>query len=329
MAPEDERLYLLLDRYLAGEASAGDAQAVRDWLADHPDNPLLLDDLRLIRRVAAGRIPESSVDAAWAKARRALEVPRQPRRSRRPLFVALAAAAVLIALIGTRGVLPRTPQWREYATTAAQRMVVRLRDGTQVTIAPKSRVRYAADYGRARRELYLDGEAYFQVTPDSQRPLRVHTTQSVTEDLGTAFVVRAYDQSATEVVVAEGRVTLSRADTTAATRTPALVLEARDLGRLDPSGVTAVRRGVDVGRYLAWTRGVLAFDGTPLGDVVVTLGRWYNVEIRLADSALAARRLTATFQNESIDLVLQRIALTVGLRVERADGFVLLLRNGS
>ena len=329
MAPEDERLYLLLDRYLAGEASAGDAQAVRDWLADHPDNPLLLDDLRLIRRVAAGRIPESSVDAAWAKARRALEVPRQPRRSRRPLVVALAAAAVLVALIGTRGVLRRTPQWREYATTVAQRMVVRLRDGTQVTIAPKSRVRYAADYGRARRELYLDGEAYFQVTPDSQRPLRVHTTQSVTEDLGTAFVVRAYDQSATEVVVAEGRVTLSRADTTAATRTPALVLEARDLGRLDPSGVTAVRRGVDVGRYLAWTRGVLAFDGTPLGDVVVTLGRWYNVEIRLADSALAARRLTATFQNESIDLVLQRIALTVGLRVERADGFVLLLRNGS
>ena len=326
---DDERLYLLLDRYLAGEASAGDAQAVRDWLADHPDNPLLLDDLRLIRRVAAGRIPESSVDATWAKARRALDVPRQPRRSRRPLVVALAAAAVLVALIGTRGVLRRTPQWREYATTVAQRMVVRLRDGTQVTIAPKSRVRYAADYGRARRELYLDGEAYFQVTPDSQRPLRVHTTQSVTEDLGTAFVVRAYDQSATEVVVAEGRVTLSRADTTAATRTPALVLEARDLGRLDPSGVTAVRRGVDVGRYLAWTRGVLAFDGTPLGDVVVTLGRWYNVEIRLADSTLAARRLTATFQNESIDLVLQRIALTVGLRVERADGFVLLLRNGS
>ena len=326
---DDERLYLLLDRYLAGEASAGDAQAVRDWLADHPDNPLLLDDLRLIRRVAAGRIPESSVDAAWAKAQRVLEVPRQPGRSRRPLFVALAAAAVLIALIGTRGVLRRTPQWREYATTAAQRMVVRLRDGTQVTIAPKSRVRYAADYGRARRELYLDGEAYFQVTPDSQRPLRVHTTQSVTEDLGTAFVIRAYaDQVATEVVVAEGRVTLSRADTTAASHAPALVLEARDLGTLNPSGVTAVRRGVDVGRYLAWTRGVLAFDGTPLGDVVVTLGRWYNVEIRLADSALAARRLTATFQNESIDLVLQRIALTVGLRVERADGFVLLLRNG-
>jgi transmembrane sensor len=327
---DDERLYLLLDRYLAGEASAAEAEAVRRWLAADPEHGLLFEDLRLIKRVAAQRAPESSVDAAWAKALKTLEVAPQPRVSRRVLVGALAAAALVIALIGVGGVLRRTPQWREYATTAAQRLVVRLQDGTQVTIAPRSRVRYTTDYGTARRDLYLDGEAYFQVAPDSQRPLRVHTAASLTEDLGTAFVVRAYGQAATEVVVAEGRVTLRRggADTTAASRAGALVLGARDLGRLDASGVATIRRGVDVGRYLAWTRGVLAFDGTPLGDVVLTLGRWYNVEIRLADSALAARRLTATFQNESMDLVLKRIALTVGLRVERSEGSVLLLRKG-
>ena len=334
MHPEDERLYLLLDRYLAGEASARDAEAVQEWLADDPEHALLLDDLRLIKRVIADKAPHTSTDAAWAKAVAALEVARapEPRVSRRLLVAALAAAAVVITLIGGKGLLRRAPEWSEHATAAAQRAVIRLRDGTQVTLAPKSRLRYPADYGRAHRELYLDGEAYFQVAPDSQRPLRVHTAASVTEDLGTAFVVRAYaDQGATEVVVAEGRVTLSQADTTATTaasRTRSLVLGARDLGRLDPSGVATLRRGVDVGRQLAWTRGVLAFDGTPLGDVVHTLERWYNVEIRLADSALAARRLTATFQNESIDLVLQRIALTVGLRVERADGSVILLRNG-
>jgi ferric-dicitrate binding protein FerR (iron transport regulator) len=208
-------------------------------------------------------------------------------------------------------------------------MVIRLQEGTQVTLAPQSRVRYAADYGTAHRELFLDGEAYFQVAPDSQRPLRVHTAASVTEDLGTAFVVKAYaNQVATEVVVAEGRVALWRADTTA-TSHPALVLGARDLGRLDHSGVATLRRGVDVARYLAWTRGVVAFDATPLGDVVLTLGRWYNVEIRLADSTLAVRRLTATFTSEPIELVLKRIALTLGLRVEHAAGSVLLLRNGS
>jgi transmembrane sensor len=349
---DDERLFLLLERYLAGEASGAEVEAVREWLADDPGHALLLEDLRLIKRVTAERIPASSVDAAWATAVAALEldadtVPRSvPRRVASPHFAprprmrrglvlaAVAAAALVVALIG--GVLRRPPQWSEYATAAGHRAVIRLRDGTQVTLAPKSRVRYTADYGRAGRDVYLDGGAYFEVGRDARRPFRVHTRGSVTEDLGTAFVVRAYpDQIATEVVVAEGRVALWRADTAAASGAraprpdarPALVLAAGDLGRLDPSGVATFRRSVDVERYVAWTRGVLAFNGTPLGEVALTLERWYNVAIRLGDSALAARRLTATFKNEPIDLVLERIALTLGLRVERGDGSVLLLRK--
>ena len=194
--------------------------------------------------------------------------------------------------------------------------------------------------------MYLEGEAYFQVQPDAHRPFRVHTARSVTEDLGTAFVISAYlDQTTTEVMVAEGRVALWRAgagagaaDTTAVSLSgsrrpdaaPALVLAARDLGRLESSGVATVRRGVDVERRLVWIRGVLAFDAKPLGEAVLTLERWYDVEIRLEvrDSALAARRITATFNNEPIDLVLKRIALTLGLRVDR-EGSVFVLRNGS
>ena len=323
---EDERLYPLLERYLAGETSARDAEIVREWLAEDAAHAQLLADLRPIKHVANDTPPPTNVDAAWMQVVKTLGLRRKPRVFRRLLMVALAAAAVLIAVIGGGRVLRRAPQWKEYATAPAQRMVIRLQDGTQVTIAPKSRVRYTAGFGRAHRDLYLDGEAYFQVAPDSQRPLRVHTSGSVTEDLGTAFVVTAYaDQRTTEVVVTEGRVSLSRAETTSR----AVVLGLRDLGRLEASGPATVRRGVDVDRYLAWTKGVLAFDGTPLSEVMPALERWYNVEIRLSDSALAARRLTATFQNEPIDLVLKRIALTLGMRVERGNGSVFLLRNGS
>src|SRR5882762_2232198 len=238
---EDERLYPLLERYLAGETSARDAEVVREWLAEDAAHAQLLADLRLIKHVASDTPPPTSVDAAWMQAVKALGVGRKPRVSRRLLTAALAAAAVIIALFGGARVLRRAPQWKEYATAPAQRMVIRLQDGTQVTIAPKSRVRYTADFGRAHRDLYLDGEAYFQVAPDSQRPLRVHTSGSVTEDLGTAFVVNAYaDQRVTEVVVTEGRVSLSRAETTS----PAVVLGLRDLGRLEASGPATVRRRV-------------------------------------------------------------------------------------
>ncbi len=325
---DDERLYLLLDRYLAGEASAAEAQAVRDWLAEDPapEHAALLEDLRLIRRVAADRVPDTSVEGAWAKASKSL------RPSRRFLMAVIAAAAVVVAVVGGWAVLGRAPAWREVSTAVGHRTVVRLRDGTQITLAPKSRLRYTADYGKAQRDVYLDGEAYFQVTLDTRHPFRVHTARSITEDLGTAFVVRAYvEQPTTEVIVAEGRVALWRADTsrTSAEARPGLVLAARDLGRLDADGGVTLRRGIDVARQLAWTSGVLAFDGAPLRDVVLTLGRWYNVDVHLesADSALGARRLTATFTNESIDRVVERIALTLGLRVERGPGSVVVLRN--
>jgi len=332
---DDERLYLLLDRYLAGEASAAEAQAVREWLAEDPppEHAALLEDLRLIRRVAAKPVPDTSVEGAWAKASKSLG---GPRVSRWFHLAMVAAAAVVVAVVGGWALLGRAPAWREVSTAVGHRTVVQLRDGTQITLAPKSRLRYTADYGKADRDVYLDGEAYFQVTLDTRRPFRVHTARSITEDLGTAFVVRAYaEQHATEVVVAEGRVALWRADTSRTSAAlearpdarPGLVLAARDLGRLDANGGVTLRRRIDVARQLAWTSGVLAFDGAPLRDVVRTLGRWYNAEIHLpdGDSALGARRLTATFTNESLDRVVERIAMTLGLRIERGSGSVINL----
>src|SRR6266581_757963 len=206
---EDERLYLLLDRYLAGEASAAEAQAVREWLAEDAEHELLLEELRFVRRAGTEKVPPSSTDIAWARAVQALGLAPKPRVSRRLLVAALAAAA------------------------AGHRTTLHLPDGTRVTLGPKSRLRNRADYGRSDRAVYLDGEAYFQVAPDKQRPFRVHTAGSVTEDLGPAFVVRASTgELATEVVVTEGRVSLSRGDT--ASR--AVVLGLRDLGRLGASG---------------------------------------------------------------------------------------------
>src|SRR5258705_5630921 len=237
---EDERLYPLLERYLAGETSARDAEIVREWLAEDPAHAQILADLRLIKHVTSDTPPPTSVDAAWTHAVKTLGLRRRPRVLRRLLMVALATAAVLIAVIGGERLLRRGPQWKEYATAAAQRMVIRLQDGTQVTIAPKSRVRYTADFGRAHRDLYLDGEAYFQVAPDSQRPLRVHTSASITEDLGTAFVVNAYaDQGMTEVVVTEGRGSRFRAETTA----PPVVVGPRGLWRLGVRRRATARRG--------------------------------------------------------------------------------------
>src|SRR5258705_6331165 len=101
---EDERLYPLLERYLAGETSARDAEIVREWLAEDAAHAQILADLRLIKHVAHDTPPPTSVDAAWTQAVKTLGLRQKPRVFRRLLMVALATAAVFVA--GVRGERP-------------------------------------------------------------------------------------------------------------------------------------------------------------------------------------------------------------------------------
>src|SRR5262249_15541465 len=148
-----------------------------------------------------------------------------------------------------------------------------LGDGTAVLLGPESRLTVGADYGQHAREVRLEGEAYFTVRHDAARPFFVTTKYAVAHDLGTRFTVRARgDESGIRVVVAEGSVGL-------ASIRDSVVLGAADLGLVLPNGDVSRRGGANVGRWLAWTEGHLAFAETPLDQVAAELGRWFDVEI--------------------------------------------------
>jgi ferric-dicitrate binding protein FerR (iron transport regulator) len=186
---------------------------------------------------------------------------------------------------------------------------LRLRDGTRVVLAPASKLQKPTDYGVNTRTLLLEGEAYFDVAHDSVRPMVVRTERVVARDLGTRFVVRAYaDASATEIVVAEGKVGV---DT--------LVLERRQRAAVTPDRKIHLTSGVALDRYFAWTEGRLVFRDTPLREVVSQLARWYDVDIRLAGRGLGDRRLTASFDEVPVTEVFDRISGPLALEVVR-DG---------
>jgi transmembrane sensor len=133
--------------------------------------------------------------------------------------------------------------------------------------------------------------------------------------------VRAYQgDSSVAVVVAEGRVGLAAQDG----RQGSAVLTRGDLARLDPAGRVRVERGVDVARYLAWTQGRLEFVNAPLRDVLPELARWYDLDFRLADSALASRPLTASLGAESASEMLRLLEASLDVRVRRAGRVVTL-----
>ncbi len=220
---------------------------------------------------------------------------------------------------------------REYATPRGQRATFQLRDGSRLILAAESRLRVPASYGRGAREVYLDGEALFEVVHDATRPFRVRAGHAVVEDIGTKFDVRAYTgDAAIAVAVAEGSVALSRAGAPGATPSAptdvakGIVLRRGELGTLDSEGTVTTASGAVTDAYLAWAEGRLRFVETPLPEVLRVVGRWYDLDIRLDGRALAARAVTAELGTQSAEDVVRALALAVDASVTRSGKIVTL-----
>jgi ferric-dicitrate binding protein FerR (iron transport regulator) len=261
----------------------------------------------------------------------------------RPMYrigMSLAAAAV-VAIIGYSFSSVRhgthevaaPPAMRDVSTVKGQRATIELRDGSRIILGSTSRVRYAQEFGTSgSRDIYLDGEAYFEVAHDTLHPFRVHTTRGIAEDLGTKFVVTVYPETrGMQVFVESGSVAL-RHDTTSSgiQRTnPALVLTGGELGRLDSGGVATRLPVRDSSQYMGLVTGQLVFRGVPLRQALPMINRWYDLDIVLGDSTLGSEQLVAEFHQQSAAEVMRLLAMSVDARYEhRGHEVVLLPRTG-
>ena len=346
---DDDDNWAVLDRYLSGECMPGEATRVARWLDGSASVSALV---ALVRRVA--ELPRASAerfepDAAWLAMRARMSAPRDDvhvrpllhldfaasSRGHRTLYLRVAAA-VLIAAVLTGAVASwwrssrpssaasteRLVLFKDYNTGLGRRAQFRLADGTQVWLDVASRLRLPADYDQHHRDVYLDGEAYFEVARDTARSFRVHTSRAISEDLGTAFLVRAYpEDSSVLVVVTEGGVTLRPK---AALATRGVAVTRGQLGRLDSSGLVSVRDDVDPRDYLAWRDGRLVFRATPLTDVARALYRWYGIDVTIADPAVAQVPFTGTFANESVNEALDIVARSLDVHYTRVGRHVRL-----
>jgi ferric-dicitrate binding protein FerR (iron transport regulator) len=192
-------------------------------------------------------------------------------------------------------------------------------DGTRIRLAPASRLRVAAAYGETRRDVYLEGEAYFEVEHDVRRPFSVHAGNATARDLGTEFAVRSYqDDDAVQVVVRKGAVVLSQVGR----------LDAGDVGRLATNGTTSLTHRVRVDSLLGWLDGRLAFHDAPLASVLRELHRWHGTEVQLGDSTLGALPFTGVLTDASFRSSIGIVAATLGLRVRHVHDRVVLERIG-
>jgi ferric-dicitrate binding protein FerR (iron transport regulator) len=175
-----------------------------------------------------------------------------------------------------------------YTTAIAERATITLRDGSQVQLAPASRLSVVDGYGATSRTVVLSGEAFFDVAHAQGAPFVVRTGSVSTRVLGTAFDVRHYpDDPHVRVAVVSGKVE------SGGSRTP-VTLTAGIVGFVTDS--TARTMSGDVAAYSGWTRDRLVFEDASVRAVLASVGRWYGYEFRLRDSALANQHMSAAFK---------------------------------
>jgi ferric-dicitrate binding protein FerR (iron transport regulator) len=212
----------------------------------------------------------------------------------------------------------KEPVLREVRTANAQRANLMLGDGTQVMLNAGSVVKFPDKFEKDVREVYLEGEAYFDVVSNPDRPFVVHSQGSIIRVLGTSFSVRSYsEETQVRVVVEEGRVLFKAKDEPSSDKT---YLNADDLGRYYLSENTIETAKVDdMELYLSWRRGYLKFRKEPMKNVAKALERRYGIKVTFEDSEMSKKTLTAFLKSRSVRNVLDVIAMSLDMEY-RLDG---------
>jgi transmembrane sensor len=321
-------------RFLAGESNAGEAAVVRAWLEAHPE------DRALVERIDAVSRPESSTDvdveAALTRVHQRMGSPRPslklerggakvaPRpRGNAVVFVAGIVAAAAVAFMVTRAPSPE-PQApgvaRHYAAGVGKTFSVTLPDSSRVVLGPQSTLEVPGTFGAGDRTVTLTGDAYFDVRHDAARPFRVNSGPAVIEDVGTTFTIESDAASLATVSVVSGSVRVSRTDV----RTTPVVLDAGDRGVLERGGETRVEPDVVRPEDTEWISGRLSFRDAPLSRVAAEMERWYGLKVRVADSSMLGRKVTTSFEGESVAQALQILELAIDAKITRVGDSILI-----
>lgn len=169
------------------------------------------------------------------------------------------------------------------ATPRGKDYTVVLSDGTVVLLNAESKLTFPTRFTQKNRVVKLEGEAYFKVSKNKHHPFIVETEKLQTRVLGTEFNLKAYPNTAATVTLIEGSVAVN-------SQGQEVRLKPGQNAELS-SEQTLTVTDVDTEYFTQWKDGYFYFDNVPLLEIVRELGRWYNINVEIADDSLAAYKL--------------------------------------
>lgn len=178
-----------------------------------------------------------------------------------------------------------------------------LPDGTDGWLNSGSSLKYQMPFS-INRQIALDGEAWFDVTHDSEHPFEVAAGNSKIKVLGTKFNLNAYpDEKYIEVALEEGKIEFSTAGLSSG-------IELKPNERLVFSNDSININVTDASKFSGWKEGKLIFRGDTMEEVARRISRWYNVNVEVVDEELKTFSFRGIFQDDSLEEVIHYISST-------------------
>lgn len=194
-----------------------------------------------------------------------------------------------------------------------QRSKVVLPDSSIVWLNSGTTLSYSDNFSQNKRNVILNGQAFFQVTHDENNPFSVQCNDLIISVMGTKFDVDAYSGTdKISVVLESGKVKLTHQKYKSINYT----LESGELADYDIKENTINISHPEIGKITSWKNGLLIFKNDPIQNVFEKLERWYNIEIDVIDAAVYNSIFTGTICNESYEQIFSLIEYSCSLKCQ-------------
>ena len=293
-------------------------------VASVKQKPLQLKDVNLKWEEIKADLAEVSPEKQQYNSHSRLEKYKSNYHTRKKIHTVWKYAAILLFAIGISYFLskeshaPEETAQIEYKTLFVkngERKTIVLYDGTTINLDSGSELKYPKKFGDLR-EVYLKGEAFFQVAKNSDRPFHIYVDNALVQVIGTKFNIRSWDEDSkgVTVTVTEGKVAFGSDNP----NTPDKVILTKNMqSSLSRSGELSKPIIVDASNFSRWMHSEIDFQNASLKQIITQLERWYDIQFVIDDELLERKNLNIHLNNTNLNEVLNLISTIANTKVER------------
>jgi hypothetical protein len=207
---------------------------------------------------------------------------------------------------------PSPSEWKIKKTNFGQKDKITLPDGSQVILNSDSKIRYRDNFAGNTREVYLEGEAFFNIAHDSNRVFVVHTKNISTYAIGTSFNIKSFPEEK-EIIVSlvTGKVKVTNIYSTSDGSLLFLQPQIEMVYQKEKQSI--IIRPFKINETLSWKGNILRVVDEPLGMVIIKLERFYGIKFELTNNSNSDTKITANFNRESYQSAIELIQKKTGL----------------